>query len=128
MHLLSSLFNDIRRSSRILGQLYYLDVEKALEAEQPIGVVNIHDLSWKHLLDTYTCTECGRCEAECPASRTGKPLSPKKLILDLRHHLLEVGPALARRRDGDDQAADVPIATTAAHEETRETARLALVG
>src|SRR5437762_14326118 len=87
LHILTSPFNVWLHSRRPRGQLGYLDVEKALEQDQPIGVGAIEQFSWKHLLDTYTCTECGRCEAECPASRTGKPLSPKKLILDLRHHL-----------------------------------------
>jgi Fe-S oxidoreductase len=52
------------------------------------GAGRVEDLSWKHLLDTFTCTECGRCQDACPAWSSGKPLSPKRLMMDLRDHLL----------------------------------------
>ncbi len=95
LHIITAPFNVFFRSARPKGQLSYVDIEKAFEQDSPrLGVGEITDLSWKHLLDLYTCTECGRCEAECPASRTGKPLSPKKLILDLKDYLLEHGPEL----------------------------------
>jgi Fe-S oxidoreductase len=90
LHIVTSFLNVFFRSSRPRGQLSYVDIEKAFEQDPPkLGAGAITDFSWKHLLDLYTCTECGRCEAQCPASRTGKPLSPKKLILDLKDHLLE---------------------------------------
>ena len=53
----------------------------------PIGIGRIEHVSWKAILDFYTCTECGRCSDNCPAHRTGKILSPKHLTLDLRDHL-----------------------------------------
>ncbi len=56
-------------------------------SDAPVGVAQIQHLSWKSLLDLYTCTECGRCSDHCPAHRTGKLLSPKQLTLDLRDHL-----------------------------------------
>jgi Fe-S oxidoreductase len=49
------------------------------------------DLSWKNLLDAYSCTECGRCTAACPANQTGKKLSPRKIMMDTRDRLEEVG-------------------------------------
>jgi Fe-S oxidoreductase len=52
-----------------------------------IGAAKITDFSWKDGLDYYSCTECGRCQDVCPAYHTGKPLSPKKLIADLKHNL-----------------------------------------
>jgi len=55
------------------------------------GVKDIHDLTWKNLLDAYTCTECGRCSAACPANITGKLLSPRKIMMDTRDRLEEVG-------------------------------------
>ena len=55
----------------------------------PIGIGRIEHVSWKAILDFYTCTECGRCSDNCPAHRTGKLLSPKHLTLDLRDHLYE---------------------------------------
>lgn len=94
LHIVTAPFNVWLRSTAPRGQLSYLDIEQALEKDEPIGASEIDHFSWKHLLDLYTCTECGRCEAVCPASRTGKPLSPKKLVLDLKHYLLERGPQL----------------------------------
>ncbi len=58
------------------------------------GAKDIFDLSWKNLLDAYTCTECGRCTAQCPANLTGKKLSPRKIMMDTRDRLEEVGAIL----------------------------------
>ena len=55
------------------------------------GAKDIFDLSWKNLLDAYSCTECGRCTAACPANITGKLLSPRKIIMDTRDRMEEVG-------------------------------------
>ncbi|MHC8950511.1 4Fe-4S dicluster domain-containing protein [Sphingobacterium hungaricum] len=55
------------------------------------GVKDIQDLTWKNLLDAYTCTECGRCTAACPANMTGKLLSPRKIMMDTRDRMVEVG-------------------------------------
>ncbi|MFN7014564.1 MAG: 4Fe-4S dicluster domain-containing protein, partial [Bacteroidia bacterium] len=55
------------------------------------GAKDVTDLTWKQLLDAYTCTECGRCTAECPANQTGKKLSPRKIMMDTRDRLEEVG-------------------------------------
>lgn len=55
------------------------------------GAKDVFDLSWKNLLDAYTCTECGRCSAACPANITGKALSPRKIVMDTRDRLTEVG-------------------------------------
>jgi ferredoxin len=61
-------------------------------AEQiKFGAKDVFDLSWKNLLDAYSCTECGRCSAECPANQTGKLLSPRKMMMDTRDRLEEVG-------------------------------------
>jgi len=61
--------------------------EKEDPLEDPIGIARIEHVSWKAILDFYTCTECGRCSDNCPAHTTGKLLSPKHLTLDLRNHL-----------------------------------------
>lgn len=55
------------------------------------GAKDVFDLSWKQLLDAYTCTECGRCTSSCPANNTGKKLSPRKIMMDTRDRLDEVG-------------------------------------
>ena len=55
------------------------------------GASDVMDLSWVQLLNAYTCTECGRCTSECPANQTGKKLSPRKIMMDTRDRLEEVG-------------------------------------
>jgi Fe-S oxidoreductase len=55
------------------------------------GAKDVFDLSWKNLLDAYSCTECGRCSAACPANLTGKLLSPRKIMMDTRDRLQEAG-------------------------------------
>jgi heterodisulfide reductase subunit C len=55
------------------------------------GASDVQDLSWVNLLNAYTCTECGRCTDECPANQTGKKLSPRKIMMDTRDRLVEVG-------------------------------------
>jgi len=65
-----------------------------LEEAESFGASKIQDFSWKDLLDLYTCAVCGRCHASCPAQLSGKSLSPREVILNLKEHLLETGPGL----------------------------------
>ena len=84
------------RRPRALGALYNtpdMDMENISE-DTVFGAGHIEDLSWKQLLDTFTCTECGRCQDQCPAWNTGKPLNPKLLIMGLRDNLFESAPRL----------------------------------
>jgi heterodisulfide reductase subunit C len=60
------------------------------------GARDVMDLSWKNLLDAYSCTECGRCSSACPANQTGKMLSPRKIMMDTRDRLEEVGQYIAK--------------------------------
>ena len=55
------------------------------------GAKDVNDLTWKNLMDAYSCTECGRCTSECPANLTGKKLSPRKIMMDTRDRLEDVG-------------------------------------
>ena len=74
--------------------LYAMQPELApAEAQAPasFGAKDVMDLSWRNLLDAYSCTECGRCTAACPANLTGKQLSPRKIMMDTRDRLEEVG-------------------------------------
>lgn len=61
------------------------------ELPDRFGAKDVEDLTWKNLMDAYTCTECGRCTSACPANITGKKLSPRKIIMDTRDRLEEVG-------------------------------------
>lgn len=61
---------------------------------QRFGAKDVNDLTWKQLMDAYSCTECGRCTSECPANQTGKLLSPRKIMMDTRDRLEEVGRAI----------------------------------
>ncbi|MFM7596524.1 MAG: 4Fe-4S dicluster domain-containing protein [Flavobacteriales bacterium] len=61
------------------------------EAPQRFGAKDANDLTWKQLLDAYSCTECGRCTSVCPANQTGKLLSPRKIMMDTRDRLAEIG-------------------------------------
>ena len=69
-------------------------------ATEPIkfGASDVMDLTWVQLLNAYTCTECGRCTSECPASSTGKKLSPRKIMMDTRDRLEEVGRNLDKNK------------------------------
>jgi Fe-S oxidoreductase len=70
------------------------------EDEVVFGAGRVEDLSWKQLLDLATCTECGRCQSQCPAWNTGKPLSPKLLIMSLRDNLFsEADRIMTRNRE-----------------------------
>jgi formate hydrogenlyase subunit 6/NADH:ubiquinone oxidoreductase subunit I len=61
------------------------------DAPLKFGAKDVKDLSWKSLMDAYSCSECGRCTAACPANQTGKKLSPRKIMMDTRDRLEEVG-------------------------------------
>ena len=69
------------------------------EADQPqrFGAKDVTDLTWKSLLDSYTCTECGRCTSSCPANITGKILSPRKIMMDTRDRLEEIGGEIRKK-------------------------------
>ena len=76
--------------------LYMMEPDKApattTEPEHKrFGAKDVTDLSWKNLLDAYSCTECGRCTDACPANQTGKKLSPRKIMMDTRDRLEEIG-------------------------------------
>jgi heterodisulfide reductase subunit C len=75
-------------------------VEEIADPPKAFGAKDVTDLTWKHLLDAYSCTECGRCTNACPANQTGKKLSPRKIMMDTRDRLEEVG------RNRDQKGAD----------------------
>ncbi|OIV36557.1 Fe-S oxidoreductase [Mangrovactinospora gilvigrisea] len=74
-------------------------------AEPVLGVSKVEEFSWKGLLDFATCTECGRCQSQCPAWNTGKPLSPKLMVMTLRDHAFAKAPYLMAGEDKSGVAA-----------------------
>ncbi|MBV8180415.1 MAG: (Fe-S)-binding protein [Mycobacterium sp.] len=90
-----------------LGQLLPLEADgKPIDFENPpddaeFGRGKIEDFTWKGMLDFATCTECGRCQSQCPAWNTGKPLSPKLVIMDLRDHWMAKAPYLLGEKTAD---------------------------
>src|SRR6266702_7127828 len=113
LHPLGTGVNSVLEATFILAPLgpmrsngKVLDFEEADPDTDVFGLGKIEDFTWKGLLDMATCTECGRCQSQCPAWVTGKPLSPKKLIMDLRDHALAKGPYLLAA--GDEEREKLP--------------------
>ncbi|MCX6142428.1 MAG: (Fe-S)-binding protein [Ignavibacteriales bacterium] len=90
LHVLTSIPNVYFSASKAKGAIKPINLEA--ENVEKFGVTDVQDLTWKQLLDGYTCTECGRCTAACPANTTGKILSPRKIIMDIRQRLEEKAP------------------------------------
>ena len=91
------------RRPRALGALYdtpVMDMETVTE-DTVFGVGHLEDFTWKQMLDFATCTECGRCQSVCPAWNTGKPLSPKLLIMGLRDNMFASADRLLNGQAGD---------------------------
>ena len=74
-------------------------LEEDDSGEISLGTKDVKDLTWKSLMDAYSCTECGRCTAICPANITGKKLSPRKIIMDTRDRLEIVGKSIKKHGD-----------------------------
>jgi Fe-S oxidoreductase len=82
-HIITSLPNVFFKKVEPTGQLSKQDLENATT----FGTSHIDQFTWKQVLDMFSCTECGRCSSQCPATATGKPLAPRQLLLDLRDYL-----------------------------------------
>ena len=85
-------------TNEVKSMLGLADVAAATTPTEPgrFGAKDVNDLSWNNLMAAYSCTECGRCTAECPANLTGKKLSPRKIMMDTRDRLEEVGYSLKK--------------------------------
>jgi len=99
LHLVTALPNLFFREPRVRGRIKKLDLED--EEAESFGVITFRDFTSKELLDVMACTECGRCQEACPAYATGKPLNPKKVVLDIKEHVLKDGPALLKDRNAE---------------------------
>lgn len=95
LHLLTAIPNVFLSWLGPKGEMRNINLED--ENAETFGVGNVEEFTWKQLLDTYACTECGRCHINCPATSTGKDLSPRKLVLDIKEHLLEKAPYLVKK-------------------------------
>lgn len=95
-HLIAGVANVWLGRTHKIGQLSTINFED--ETQETYGVSKIEDFNQKQLVDLYACVECGRCTSMCPASGTGKMLSPRELILKLRNHLTEKGAAVTSRQ------------------------------
>ncbi|WP_460511103.1 heterodisulfide reductase-related iron-sulfur binding cluster, partial [Corynebacterium tapiri] len=113
-HRFTAFFSIFFRSSNHgLGKLKPMvaDGEKVtLDSDtDSTGVGSLHDASWKMLLDTTACTECGRCQDLCPAWNTNKPLSPKKVMMDLRDHAIANSAALTDTNPAPEDHAGIDV-------------------
>ncbi len=104
-HIWYGLMNIFFRNLDPSGKLSYPDIDATMESNpeaiETLGVNRIDQYSWKSLLDLDACMNCGRCEEVCPAHISGVPLSPRKLIRDMKDHLTRVGPSLLEARASD---------------------------
>ncbi len=85
--------NNMPEVTKEVKLMLNLPVENSLPSTEPLrfGAKDATDLTWKNLLDAYSCTECGRCTSVCPANLTGKVLSPRKIMMDTRDRVEEIG-------------------------------------
>jgi Fe-S oxidoreductase len=104
LHPLFSFSNIVFRNLAPKGSLRPIDLQKP----ETYKISQVNDFTWKELLDCYACTWCGMCHTVCPAQLSGKSLSPRELVLDLKEHLLEAGPGLLKDKaittDNKDEA------------------------
>jgi Fe-S oxidoreductase len=96
LHILASFANAFFKplGPKVVLEPIPLEALEAPEGSATFGVSKIQDFKWKDLLDLYACAVCGRCHVNCPAQLTGKTLSPREVIHNLKEHLLEAGPGL----------------------------------
>jgi Fe-S oxidoreductase len=116
LHIATAVVNVYFGRTRAHGRLEPLRFdEEGPEEDMRLGSGTVADMTWKQVVDTYSCTECGRCQDACPAWATGKALSPKLLIMGLRDQLFAEGPGILAARAAGEQpemAALVPNAVT----------------
>lgn len=108
LHLIGAMPNVFFRKLEPTGSLYPIDLED--EEAESFGVGRVEELSWKQLLDTYACTECGRCEHYCPAYNTGKPLNPMMIIHKVKDQLRAKG-TYSEREGNEDADEAFPMLT-----------------
>jgi len=129
-HIITGLPNVFFRKLEPIGALAKQDLETATV----FGTSHIDQFTWKQVLDMYTCTECGRCSSNCPATMTGKPLAPRQFLLNLRDYLYEHQQELVTAKAGKQNGASADASAsggngaTAAASESPEPFGVNLIG
>jgi Fe-S oxidoreductase/nitrate reductase gamma subunit len=111
LHIAVAAINVYFGRTRSRGRLEPIDFDKP-EEEVRFGTARVTDMTWKQMLDTASCTECGRCQDVCPAYATGKALSPKLLIMAMRDQLMTEGPKALAAKGSYEPPPIVPNAVT----------------
>lgn len=96
LHVLTSIPNVFLGSLTPVNKLKPINFEA--EGVEKFGVVDFEDLTWKQILDGYTCTHCGRCTSVCPANTTGKKLDPREIVMQIRHRTFDKAPILLKQK------------------------------
>jgi Fe-S oxidoreductase len=113
LHTLTAVFNIFFKPLERSPAIFKTDLED--ENAESFGLGKVSELSWKSVLDVYSCTECGRCTDVCPASITGKPLSPKDVIVDVKYDLFNQSESLLfnlanrNKKEGEEKVDDKEI-------------------
>jgi Fe-S oxidoreductase/nitrate reductase gamma subunit len=108
-HVFTAIPNVFFQDLEPRGALKPIDFENVPEDVDHFGAGKIQDFTWKDILDAYTCTECGRCTDNCPAWHTEKPLSPREIVVKLRHYASSEGKALLNGSSSNGrEAATIP--------------------
>jgi Fe-S oxidoreductase len=97
LHVLTSVLNVFFSNLGPTNKLE--DIDFGDETAEKFGVVDIDDLSWKTIMDGYTCTHCGRCTSVCPANQTGKLLDPREIIVQIRNRTEDVAPIMIKQKE-----------------------------
>ncbi|EGO65886.1 heterodisulfide reductase-related iron-sulfur binding cluster [Acetonema longum] len=104
-HMLSGSANIALAQGNAAQKMKPIDMED--ETVEQFGVAELQQFTWKQLLDSDACIRCGRCQDNCPAYQTGKPLSPKKLVQDFKTHLNQKGPLLVKGATAEETSASL---------------------
>lgn len=109
MHIIAAIPNLFFRSTEKITT----QPREEFQKDKPLGVGQVNQFRWKDLFDSYACTECGRCQDNCPATLTDKPLNPRLVIHDIKVNLLKNGPLLVKKKGvklpliGDDKEGSI---------------------
>lgn len=100
LHVYTSILNVFFSPLGPVNKLEKIDFEE--EGVEKFGIVDINDLTWKNIFDGYTCTHCGRCTSVCPANTTGKELSPREIIVQIRQRTNDVAGIMLKQKNAVD--------------------------